>query len=675
MAAVTMLVANENGTVTSVNSTWTDCASIAAGSFTAGRKYLIIANGLIQCQGGASEHHIRLVHGTTPTVFPDAEGIYDPGIGAADGRATWQYMTIWTQPGTAELVKIQILREASTANVTSGLTQIQCVDLTDLTENTDYWFNEVTADYTTTTTPTAQAAVTLTPNGTDDFWVIGNIVDALPANIADGTDFRCQLFESVGATTAPLLDWEAEDIDVGDEQRAACLQRVWAAPSAASRTWSVRPYHAGGTFSVLSSRIFVLRLNKFDQHAIVYTAASDAPTASPTWETEATVSATPNVTGDWFYLASVICTNPGAAKMRLQHNNSGSFVSEPAYGDDEPVEPPAWDATDQIPQFMGNIRSLTSGASRTINFDLSTLVTTPSVQDRCIVAFSAELASTGVTVTPTTLALTLATFAPVIQLVVIPDTAALILTTFAPVIQLVVVPGVAGLALTVFAPTVSVSDNQLLTPPVLALVTTAFAPTVTAGGSGVVTPTTLALVTATFAPTIVLPQLVTPTVLALVAATFAPTVSASDHQLVTPPVLALVTAAFAPTVTAGGAVVVTPTTLALTLATFAPVIQLVVIPNTAALILTTFAPVIQLVVIPGVAGLALTVFAPTVSVSGHQLVTPTTLALLLTVFAPTVTAGGAVVVTPSLDIAYALREGAAKPLVDFKLTRDNRSWG
>ena len=145
-----------------------------------------------------------------------------------------------------------------------------------------------------------------------------------------------------------------------------------------------------------------------------------------------------------------------------------------------------------------------------------------------IQALYAAATAAGTTATPTTLALTLATFAPTVVLpqTVTPTTLVLTLATFAPVIKLVVTPTTAALTLTAFAPTVTATANQS------------------------VTPTTLALTLATFAPTVSTPQLVTPTTTALTMTTFAPTVTASDHQTVTPTTVALTLATFAPTVTA-----------------------------------------------------------------------------------------------------------------------------
>jgi ribosomal protein S19 len=208
-----------------------------------------------------------------------------------------------------------------------------------------------------------------------------------------------------------------------------------------------------------------------------------------------------------------------------------------------------------------------------------------------------------------------------------PTTVSLTLTTFAPTIRLGIVVPTRALTLTAFAPTVSVSDNQRVTPTTASLTTARFAPTVTASDHQRVTPTTAALVAATFAPTVSTPVLVTPTTAGLTLTTFAPTV----------------------TVGSGAGTTVTPGTASLTLSPFAPTVSTptTVTPTTRALVLTTFAPVVSTpqTVTPGKASLTIAAFAP--SVSTPVRVTPTTRALVLSTFAPTVSVTTNTRVTPA----------------------------
>jgi len=131
-----------------------------------------------------------------------------------------------------------------------------------------------------------------------------------------------------------------------------------------------------------------------------------------------------------------------------------------------------------------------------------------------------------------------------------------------------VTPTTLALATAAFAPTVL--TPRLVTPTTLALATATFAPAVRLGTR--VVPPTASLALSAFAPTVLTPVVVTPGTVALALAAFAPTVNVP--RLITPPPASLSIATFAPTVTAGqgGPVTVTPGPLALSLATYAPTV-------------------------------------------------------------------------------------------------------
>lgn len=211
-----------------------------------------------------------------------------------------------------------------------------------------------------------------------------------------------------------------------------------------------------------------------------------------------------------------------------------------------------------------------------------------------------------------------------------------------------VTPTTAALVIATFAAIVTATAHQTVTPSTSALSLTTFAPTVTVAAAGVtVTPGTAALTTTTFAPNVTVSdhKTVTPTTAALTTATFAPTVTASDHKSVVPATATLSLSTFAPTVALSDNQTVTPTTTSLSLSTFAPTVSTtanqVVTPGTAALTLSTFAPTVTggagLTVIPITATLTLVSFSPSVVATDHKTVTPTTASLTLAFFAPTVT--------------------------------------
>ena len=221
-----------------------------------------------------------------------------------------------------------------------------------------------------------------------------------------------------------------------------------------------------------------------------------------------------------------------------------------------------------------------------------------------------------VSVTPSTLATLLTSFAPTVTVAsagatVTPSSGALIAATFAPTTRLGTypTPGVLANSLTSFAPTIV--NPQGVTPGTLAALLSAFAPTVPVGQN--VTPATASLVTALFAPTVINPMSATPGTLALSLAAFAPVASIGQY--------------------------VTPDTLALLLASFAPLILLpnVVTPDLLALVLTAFEPTVPIgqFFTPDPAALVLASFEPTVAATANLFLTPEAASLVIVTFAPT----------------------------------------
>ena len=383
--------------VTASSTSWVTVATIAAGSFTASKNYLIYANAMISNNNATSEARIRLVHGGTPTVFTDASAAYElTAVAAGTGnRTNYSYMTVFAQPATAELVRIEI-SNSSTNTTTAELGQIFALKLSDdFTQNTDWCYAEDTDNYTTEaafsdTSSTDAASCSLTANGSDDYLAIASaIVDITSTN----SQYRMSLYESVTNVDLPVIDIEGEDAT--NEFRGHTLTQTYAAPSAASHLWQPRFNDESTAYTILSSRIFVINLAKFNQHAYSYITDEEAPAGTPSWTTTRTIAPTPSVTGDWFIFGS-FGNDVGALTndlfTRLQINAAGGgLVSNPAYGDDAPHED-SWDATDVTGFNIFKMVSLSSGGARTINLDVQmNSGTTLRVQERHLVAFSLEL--------------------------------------------------------------------------------------------------------------------------------------------------------------------------------------------------------------------------------------------------------------------------------------------
>jgi hypothetical protein len=371
-----------------------DVCQIVAGSFTAGATYLLLSWFVIEDTSSANEATPKLCHGSGDTDFTDAAGAYE--LTGGDQRAFGGHMYVWDQPGTAEEVTLRIGQVGTgTATCDGGIFALNLDDCG--AEDTAWRYNEVTVDYTTTsTTPVAQATETFTPNGTD-VWL------AFAHGVVNGnsgsTNHMMELHDSVlGAVSA--IDLEGEDTT--NDRRQYLLAHAYV-PSAASHIVSARFGHESTAATVFSSRVFLINLTAcFAQNAFQFTAAEQQPAASPTWTTTATVSPTPAATGNWLGLGAynndLAAVATADTLTRLQWNVAGGgLVSNPAYGDNAP-HIDGWDNTDVTPVLIFSRESLTSGAPRPINLDVTAVAgTTQRVENRLAVAFSLELPPSGTT--------------------------------------------------------------------------------------------------------------------------------------------------------------------------------------------------------------------------------------------------------------------------------------
>ena len=262
MADAVVKYTEEQG-ATAATTSWVDTATLPNTDFVVGKTYLILANQICKINNAASDVRVRLVHGPTPTVFDDGSLAWEGSGNTQEHELS--YMFLYTQPGTAELVKLQISNSA-TNTVTSIFSQIIAIKLSDdFTSETNYFWNEFLTDYTITTTPTAKAITSsFTPNGTDRWLFIGHMIYDV-VSITDEIGF--ELYDSVAGVLS-LMQEEGEDAT--NDFKSANL--YWAGvPTNAARTLAVRPFNEGGSNVMLASRVIAINLSKFAQSASVFT--------------------------------------------------------------------------------------------------------------------------------------------------------------------------------------------------------------------------------------------------------------------------------------------------------------------------------------------------------------------------------------------------------------------
>lgn len=359
-------------------------ATLSSSNFTAGKKYLIYITAQIGYTAGDGTE-VQVIHGSTAF---SGSGQW-VSFSADTNRHNYTFMTVWTAV-SSEGIALQYRSRLGGANTASAnFVSIFAMNLSDdLTENTDWHFNEVSADDAMSTSFEDGATVTFTPAAASHDWlVLGNIqVDyaAQSANyvtvrLTDGTNVLPQAQVDIPNTAL-------DEVGFG-------LARVFTL-AASSTTLKVQyKVSASTTANALHSKIFALDLNKFRNHVFAYTEAGTNLSATDYATQIQTASITPDVQGDVFVGSYWSCdrnSSSNTCEQRLQIDGSDAPAGQTTanyqfrHGTD---------GTDEDPMVISTLVANMTAAAHTIDLDGSASATTstPQAETATIWAFTMEL--------------------------------------------------------------------------------------------------------------------------------------------------------------------------------------------------------------------------------------------------------------------------------------------
>ena len=352
--------------------------------------YLVLCRAIVGGTSSNARVQYRLLHGAT--VFTDSEMIVEPAknTGAAVNREqVYTYMTVYVASSGAEDIILQGRRGSGIASRGHGLEMgIQVIRLdADLTENTDWYFNENTTDQTTNSVFKQGAQVTVAAATAGNWLVIGNVNYDVDSSTSS---FEIRLNRDSGAEVSPLSRREGEN-EATEVLTSTCIWSYNLTVGSHPIALEYRNDTGIVKFNHRSSRIFALRLDAFNEHAVdvqpgILGSGSDVQLGS--------VALSPSVTSDYLYLGQTATTNDDAGQVlttlwldedgtKLPDTNSSTKFSAVTY-----------DNTDLANTQTFARRNLANGASSyTVQLRAAAAGALDFWQDRCLVAFSMELAS------------------------------------------------------------------------------------------------------------------------------------------------------------------------------------------------------------------------------------------------------------------------------------------
>jgi hypothetical protein len=257
---------------------------IASGSFTAGKKYLILA--MVQhSANSAVGSDIQVMHGST--AFADSRQVF-----AIDDLWTpYFWWTVWTAV-SGEDINFQYQAVSTSMSAFLDDIIIIAINLSDnVTENTDWFYAERSTDDALTTSFLDGASITLTPGAASHDWLV--LTNAQFG--ANAASWISRIGRSGEASSS--LPEARRELNSGSTFNQASLARVFTL-GASSNTFKEQAAEAATNVTRLHSRVFAIDLNKFRNHAFAYTEADTALSATNYATLLQTLPITPDVTGN-----------------------------------------------------------------------------------------------------------------------------------------------------------------------------------------------------------------------------------------------------------------------------------------------------------------------------------------------------------------------------------------
>lgn len=356
-------------------------ATIASGSFTVGKKYLLYITAQIGYVAGDGTE-VQVIHGSTAFA---GSGQW-VSFAADTNRHNYTFMTVWTAVAS-EGIALQYRSRLGGANTASAnFVHVFAMNLSDdVTENTDWFFGEVSADDAMSTAFEDGASVT---TGAGTWLVLGNIQVDYAAQTANTVTVRL----SDGTNVLPQANVDVPNSAL--DEVGYGLARVYTA--AGSTTYKVQyKVSASTTANALHSKVFALNLAKFRNYSSAYTEAATNLSATDYATAVQTLSITPDVQGDvWIgsYWSCDLNTGGNTCEQRIQVDNSDSPAGQTTANYQFRQ---GSDGTDEVPMTLSTLVASMTAAAHTVDLDgsISATTGTPDAEARTLWAVTMELAA------------------------------------------------------------------------------------------------------------------------------------------------------------------------------------------------------------------------------------------------------------------------------------------
>lgn len=374
-------------------------ANLSNTNFDQNKKYLIYVTAQFTISDASETASLRLVHGGT--AFTGSENGMDPISNLS--YYTYAWFTVWSPTTVAEAnedVKLQFRR--TTTDGGTDLVRVEEITMfaleisEELTENTDWYFNEDTTanqPLGTTWTVANNAAVTFTPNCAGEDWLVMGTAQLDPC--CSNGDFRYQTrIEATGGVTnnVELVSKEVED-NVNDLM-IETLVNIYTIPEVATTFTSESQLEAVHAGEREYSAVFAMNLDKFKEYKFISSPEIRDVGAFPDFVTEVhslsfDVEEKSNVWVLGYFIMDGGGTGGHHTRMQLYENGQIQVDQPPTQTTDLLQQNRHWDGAGEHEWTIQTVENLDAG-TYTVDIDADSAFsnTNNDAEDRLLAAFS-----------------------------------------------------------------------------------------------------------------------------------------------------------------------------------------------------------------------------------------------------------------------------------------------
>ena len=394
MAAVSTFTSYLSSTTSSSSSSYVDVTSTMSG-LSASTKYLVIAQANV---GGTNQNEtfgFQLVErdDTTDTAVANSEMIREPSSTTKTSDYSWAGV-VTTQAGGADAGFImQHKVDDGTGSVVTEAASIVAIDLTDLTEDSDYFVSEDSTEATHTTSLVERNSTELSAaNAKDNTWLTIGFMRIDATTVTESAEIVMEEATPAASTTVFTALFEPEDT-TEQMPHFFAYAKEYTADEAVTFSLDSRDDAGSSNFNEYkASTIIGLRLNAFEQYAAHYTATADLDNGS-SFNDRFSGTITPDTTGTIVLVGSMIA-NLGSTNRQMFERIQVDSTSIPNTLLESSEACRTYDGSDLIPICAVATHSVTADTAYPYAYEFKEIYSGAGANESGFAVFSTEIAST-----------------------------------------------------------------------------------------------------------------------------------------------------------------------------------------------------------------------------------------------------------------------------------------